>query len=105
MRIDSDFFKYFNWGFSFNRINSFNRRYQGGYDTRQSITNHIADNLNDGNWIDQDLSVDNYDGNIYYDCSAPWLGILAYQSYLVNGNLRWIVSRAWQIRMEHYWQC
>lgn len=87
MRIDSDFFKYFNWGFSFNRINSFNRRYQGGYNTNQSITNKIADNLNNGNWIDDDLSVDAYDGNIFYQCGAPWLGILAYQSYLVNSNL------------------
>jgi len=86
MRIDNDFFKYFNWGFSFNRIKSFNRRYQGAYDTGESLTNRIADNLNGGGWIDQDLSVDNYDGNIYYDSSAPWLGILAYQSYLINGD-------------------
>ena len=68
MKINSDFLKYFNWGFSFNRINSYKRRYQGGYDTGYSLTNKIADNLNNGNWIDQDLSVDNYDGNIYY-CS------------------------------------
>ena len=87
MKVNSDFLKYFNWGFSFNRINSFNRRYQGGYDTGYSLTNKIADNLNRGNWIEQDLSVDNYDGNIYYECGAPWLGILAYQSYLLNGNL------------------
>ena len=87
MKVNSDFLKYFNWGFSFNRINSFNRRYQGGYDTGYSLTNKIADNLNQGNWNEQDLSVDNYDGNIYYECGAPWLGILAYQSYLLNGNL------------------
>lgn len=86
MKIDSDFFKFFNWGFSFNRINSFQRRYQGGYDVSTSLTNKIADNLTRGNWIDQDLSVANYDGNIYYDSNAPWLGILAYQSYLLNAN-------------------
>lgn len=100
MKIDSDFFKYFNWGFSFNRVKSFNRRYQGGYDTNYSLTNKIADNLNAGNWIGPDLSVDNYSwsrypypfdnyeySNIYYECKAPWLGILAYQSYLLNPNL------------------
>ena len=86
MKIDNDFFKYFNWGFSFNRIKSFNRRYQGGYDTNYSLTNKIAENLNNGSWIDQDLSVDNYDGNIYYNSNAPWLGILAYQSYLINAD-------------------
>lgn len=87
MKIDSDFFKYFNWGFSFNRVKSFNRRYQGGYDTNYSLTNKIADNLNAGNWIEDDLSVNSYDGNIYYESNAPWLGILAYQSYLLNPNL------------------
>ena len=86
MKINSDFFKFFNWGFSFNRINSFQRRYQGGYGVNGSLTNKIADNLTKGNWIDQDLSVDNYEGNIYYDSNAPWLGILAYQSYLLNAN-------------------
>ncbi|MBQ2075842.1 MAG: outer membrane protein transport protein [Muribaculaceae bacterium] len=86
MKIDSDFFKHFNWGFSFNRINSFKRRYQGGYNVNNSLTNKIAQNLTDGNWTEEDLSVDNYSGNIYYDSNAPWLGILAYQSYLLNPN-------------------
>ncbi len=86
MKIDSDFFKYFNWGFSFSRINSFQRRYQGGYSTGHSLTNKIADNLNAGNWVAQNLSANQYDGNIFYDCNAPWLGILAYQSYLINNN-------------------
>lgn len=87
MKIDSEVFKYFNWGFSFNRINSFNRRYQGGYTIGHSITNKIADNLNAGNWTDVDLSTSSYgDNNIYYECNAPWLGILAYQSYLINGT-------------------
>ncbi len=86
MKIDSDFFKHFNWGFSFNRINSFKRRYQGGYNVNNSLTNKIAQNLTNGNWTEEDLSVDNYSGNIYYDSNAPWLGILAYQSYLLNPN-------------------
>lgn len=86
MKIDNDFFRYFNWGFSFNRINSFQRRYQGGYNTGHSITNRIADELNAGNWKGTDLSADQYDGNIFYECNAPWLGILAYQSYLLNNN-------------------
>jgi len=86
MKIDSDFFKYFNWGFSFNRVKSFNRRYQGGYDiSNYSLTNKIADNLNAAGWINDDLSVVN-NSNPYYDTNAPWLGILAYQSYLLNEN-------------------
>ena len=86
MKIDSDFFRYFNWGFSFNRVKSFNRRYQGGYNVNTSLTNKIANNLNNSNWIEDDLSVNSYDGNIYYESNAPWLGILAYQSYLLNSN-------------------
>lgn len=93
MKIDNDFFRYFNWGFSFNRIKSFNRRYQGGYGiSNYSLTNKIADNLREGGWINDDLSVsyydhgDYYDRNPYYETSAPWLGILAYQSYLLNEN-------------------
>lgn len=87
MKIDNDFFRYFNWGFSYNRINSYKRRYQGGYSTGHSITNKIADNLNAGGWIDQDLSANQYSGNIFYESNAPWLGILAYQSYLLNSNV------------------
>ena len=92
MKIDSDFFKYFNWGFSYNRINSFQRRYHGGYNITNSLTNKIAADLNRDNWVASDISVNNYDGNIYYESNAPWLGILAYQSYLLNessdGTLR-----------------
>ena len=87
MKIDNDFFRYFNWGFTFNRINSYQRRYRGGYNTSYSMTNKIADNLNAGSWTAQDLSANQYDGNIFYECNAPWLGILAYQSYLLNNNL------------------
>ncbi len=87
MKIDSDFFKYFNWGFSFNRNKSFNRRYQGGYAINNSLTNKIADNLNNDGWTEVDLSTSTYgDNNIYYECDAPWIGILAYQSYLLNGT-------------------
>lgn len=94
MKIDSDFLKYFNWGFSFNRINSFNRRYQGGYKNGYSLTNRIADYMNNGNWIDDDFSSRFYDSNAYkfydvnpyYYSEAPWLGILAYQSYLLNAD-------------------
>ncbi len=86
MKIDSDFFKYFNWGFTFNRVNSFNRRYQGGYAVGTSLTNRVAAALNAGGWNEVDLSTNNYDGNIYYQSNAPWLGILAYQSYLINGT-------------------
>lgn len=92
MKIDNDFFRYFNWGFSFNRINSFNRRYQGGYNTNYSLINKIADRLNADGWIADDLSVGYYDHgsyaerNPYYETDAPWLGILAYQSFLMNAN-------------------
>ncbi len=86
MKINSDFFKYFNWGFSFNRIKSFNRRYQGGYNVANSLTNIIADNLTRGGWIENDLRSNSWDDNVYYrkDETAPWIGILAYQSYLLN---------------------
>lgn len=84
MKVGNGAFKYFNWGFSFNRINSFHRRY-GGYFSplHTSITNHVANDLNRNNWVSSDLTfTDTY--SPYYNSYAPWIGILSYQSYLIN---------------------
>ena len=51
LRTNNDILKNFNWGISFNRNNSFNRRYYGNM-TRfnSSMSNYIAGLTNSGNW-------------------------------------------------------
>lgn len=85
MKVDSDVFKYFNWGFSFNRIKSFNRRYNGIYNADYSMTNKIADYLNARGCVEDDL-YDKSRDYLYYDSNVPWLGILAYNSLLLSCN-------------------
>ena len=69
-----------NWGFSYNRLASFNRRTRGGMSNLQSsLSNYIAGVTNDGRYNDRDLA-DGYNG------SAPWLSILAYDSFAINPN-------------------
>lgn len=86
MRLNNDVMPNFNWGFSYNRINSFNRHYRGNMaNLPTSVTNYVASALNSGNWNKGNLTfTDSY--NPYYDSYAPWIGILSYDSYLINGR-------------------
>ena len=44
LKLNSDGLRYFNWGFSYSRTNTFNRRYMGGLNnTPTSMTNFMAD--------------------------------------------------------------
>ncbi|MCM1452714.1 MAG: hypothetical protein NC102_10690 [Clostridium sp.] len=78
----------FNWGVSYGRAVSFDRVYRGYVgQTNTSLTNYIASymqsNLADNNLTYSDLE---FSGgyNPYYDTNADWLGILAYNSYMIN---------------------
>jgi hypothetical protein len=86
LRTNNDILKNFNWGISFNRNNSFNRRYYGNM-TRfnSSMSNYIAGLTNSGNWTKKDIVfTDKY--NPYWDGGAPWMSVLAYDSYIINAN-------------------
>ncbi|MDE5784934.1 MAG: outer membrane protein transport protein [Duncaniella sp.] len=77
---------YFNWGFSYSRKASFDRRYKGGWnDLGTSLSNYVADYMQYEGWTPKQLDgfdIENY--NPYLKISAPWLGILMYNTYGIN---------------------
>lgn len=76
--------KSFNWGVTFNRTASFERRYRGSMATlNTSLSNYIAD-FTSGNGILQNemLFTDTY--NPYLQSDIPWLSTLAYSTYMIT---------------------
>lgn len=79
----------FNWGFTYNRVASFNRRYQGmAAGITNSMSNYIAGMANDnGVWLSDLLPAEGYDPyKGYVNYQAPWLAILGYQSNIISPN-------------------
>ena len=77
----------FNWGFTYNRVASFNRRYKGSAASiSNSMSNYMAGVANDYGVRTSDLQADkNYDPYLGYDnWAAPWITILGYQSNLIS---------------------
>lgn len=78
MKVNSDVLKNFNWGFSYNRNNSFHRHYRGGIgNIETSLSNYIAAQLNAEGYTPADLE-SRTDFNPYFDGYAPWIGIVSY---------------------------
>lgn len=89
-RLDSETVPFVNFGFSYNRPVSFNRRYGGNIgNINNSLSNKIAYDTNLGGYSTQELDFE-YDnhGNVVYDpyidSNAPWLSIMAYRTFLIN---------------------
>ncbi len=83
---DSDLLN-FNWGISYNRRASFNRRYMGAASSiSNSLSNYIAGVANNASALEGDLtSTSTFDPyNPSSDYAAPWLTILGYDSYLIS---------------------
>lgn len=79
VKLDSEVMPYFTWGASFNRVASFDRKYQGFIPSlNTSLSNFVANNTN--GWDEGELNMS------YYDSYAPWLSILAYDSYMIHPN-------------------
>ncbi len=87
LKTGSNDMPYLNFGFTYNRSNDFHRHYRGMVGGIQSsVTNHIATYTS--NFTGDDMGMtDKY--NPYYDGSAPWISVLAYNSYLINNNNGW----------------
>ena len=74
-----------NWGFSYNKAAAFNRHYSGRIsDIGTSMTNYVAGQTNYGGWTEADLGAVDGGYNPYQESYAPWMSILAYNSYLIN---------------------
>lgn len=77
----ASFMRSFNWGFTYNRRANFNRRFKGmapsiGY----SMSNYMAAIANS-----YGLTSSDFGGKYPYESSvAPWIDILAYDSYLIS---------------------
>lgn len=76
----SNIMPFFNWGFSYGRVASFNRRYKGSLDMNGSLSNYIAA-ISDG--LNSDY-LSNTEDNYFASDNAPWMSILAYNSYIMN---------------------
>lgn len=76
IRLDSEVMPNLNFGFTYNRVKSYNRHYVGGVgDIDNSMSNYIADGfINMDDYTVADLYwTDNFDP--YFDGSAPWAAI------------------------------
>lgn len=74
-----------NFGFTYNKVASFNRHYSGGIrNIGSSMTNYIAGQTNVDRWTVDDLGAVRGGYNPYQESYAPWISILAYNSYMIN---------------------
>lgn len=81
----SNYLKNFNVGFAYNRQKSFNRTFRAQYnDLQSSMTNYIAAKTN-GTPLKQLASdPDNKYDPYYTNTYVPWIGILGYESWLID---------------------
>ncbi len=78
----SELMPVFNWGFSYGRTASFNRRFRGSASMSGSLSNYIAGYTNKGGWSGDELV--NNDENYWNSGHAPWMSLLAYNSFMIN---------------------
>lgn len=86
LKLNSDVMPNFNFGFTYNRINSFRRHYTGYMaDIPTSVTNYFAEKAMQDGVTEKDLSYGaNY--NPYFDGPARWDQIAAYNTHLINAT-------------------
>ena len=91
IRLNNSVMPFFNWGFTYNKAASFNRRYSGGMNMKNSMSNYMAGIANSNNLTVGDVSTtDHYDPYNPNDGGfiSPWIAILGYDSYLINSQGR-----------------
>ena len=82
MKTGSDVMPYFAWGATYNRVMSYNRKYQGNFSSLPtSWTNYVA-SLTNGYSPERLLGTDKSDP--FFDSDLPWISILAYNSFLIS---------------------
>lgn len=87
-RTGNDIIPNINWGITYNKAVTFNRHYNGYISNLgTSMTNYVAGQVNQGGWTEDDLGAVSGGYNPYQESYAPWMGILAYNSYLINPDL------------------
>lgn len=82
LQTGSETMPYFQWGFSYGRIASFDRHFRGSTSQMSgSLSNYIAGYTADEGWPSDDLTNSDYN---YYGYNAPWMSMLAYNSFMIN---------------------
>ncbi len=88
VNLDSEIMPTFSWGATYARTMSFDRVYRGGFhQLSNSMSNFIADFTTKNYYAPEELDAkgdDRWFDNPYQGSNAPWLSILAYNSYLIN---------------------
>ena len=93
LRLSSETMPFINWGFSYNRPVSYNRKYSGKIDNiNSSLSNYIATVTNRQGYTSYDLAFEEAaNGDVIYDpyidSYAPWLSIMAYNSFIMNPGI------------------
>lgn len=87
-KLSSDACPNINFGFTFNKVAEFNRRYTGEIpNLRTSFTNYVAGVANANGIVESDLiptsSYDPYQPP-YGSPAAPWITIMGYDAYMIN---------------------
>ena len=76
---------FFQWGVSYGRAASFNRRYRGAIPSLNgSLTNYVAGYTAAEGWTPAELNGYAEDYNPFQDSYAPWMSILMYNAYGIN---------------------
>ena len=89
-KLNSNVVPFINWGISYNKPVSFNRRYSGKIgDITSSLSNYIANVTNMQGYTTYDLAFEEAPNgdviyNPYIDSYAPWLSIMAFESWIIN---------------------
>ncbi|MBE6304785.1 MAG: hypothetical protein E7082_02515 [Bacteroidales bacterium] len=82
VRTGYDLMPYFQWGATYNRVNSFERYYRGYFpEIHTSWSNYVA-NLSKGYSTSELLGTPDYDP--FFDSNVPWISALAYNTMLIN---------------------
>ena len=89
LRLPSSSCPNLNVGFTYNKNTSFNRRYRGGINLTNSLSNYIAAVTTQGGYVEGQLLGDEYNNYDPYNPTdpsdaAPWLSILGYDGYLMG---------------------
>ena len=93
IRLDSEAVPNLNFGFSYNRLQSFNRHYVGGVgNIENSMSNYIADAFANMLGYTHDDLYWNDDFNPYFDGYAPWAAITTYDMQTNNGGYAGIIN-------------
>ena len=93
IRLNSESVPNLNFGFSYNRLQSFNRHYIGGVgNIPTSMSNFIADEfVNVAGFKEADLYWED-DYNPYFDGYAPWAAVTTYDMKTNNGGYVGIIN-------------